>query len=258
MTNPLRVLVIERDNQKLRRINSVLAEAQYEVLNAESFCEAAEALQVQRFDAVLVGSPGDSKEQADFTAGLRRIEKSLGILCKTPVLLCSGSVPNHAWRATQEDGVDAYLPEEFVAATFTDAVVRLAQAVSPLPKTSKEPNSAHLPVFDPDKFQAQVAYDKDLLVEIIDLFLGERRVQVEEMRAALAACDFTRLSRVAHTIKGSLGSLHAAQARTHAQELETAAKDTDAQVCRFYLAVLEQDLDALEPELIALRSSVVQ
>lgn len=257
MTNPLRVLVIECDGQKLRRINTVLTEAQYDVLSAESFSDAAEALQIQRFDAVLVGSAGNSKEQAEFTAVLRQIEKSSGVVCKTPVLLCSGSVPNHAWRATQEDGVDAYLPEEFVAATFTDAVVRLAQAVSPSSKAPKEANSADLPVFDPDKFQAQVAYDNDLLVEIIDLFLAERRVQVEDMRAALAASDFTRLGRVAHTIKGSLGSLHAAQARTHAQELEMAAKAADAQVCRFCLAVLEQDLDALEPKLIALRNSVV-
>jgi HPt (histidine-containing phosphotransfer) domain-containing protein/CheY-like chemotaxis protein len=257
MTNPLRVLVIERDSQKLGRIHSVLAEAQYEVLTAESFGEAAEALQVQRFDAVLVGSSGDSKQQAEFTAGLRQIERSLGIPSKTPVLLCSSSVPNHDWRATHEDGVDAYLPEEFVAATFTDAVVRLAQAVASGPKVAKQPSTTELPVFEPDKFQAQVAYDKDLLVEIIDLFLSERRLQVDEMRASLHACDFTRLGRVAHTIKGSLGSLHAAQARTHAQELEMAAKATDAQVCRFCLAVLEQDLDALEPQLLTLRNSVL-
>jgi hypothetical protein len=44
----------------------------------------------------------------------------------------------------------------------------------------------------------------------------------------------------------------------HAQELESAAKTADAQVCRFYLAILEQDLDALEPLLLALRSQVVE
>jgi HPt (histidine-containing phosphotransfer) domain-containing protein len=160
------------------------------------------------------------------------------------------------WTPTQEDWVDAYLGEQFGAATFTDAVVRLAQAVSPA-KPRENPGIPDLPIFEPDKFQAQVAYDRELLIEIIDLFMTERRSQVAEMQAALASADFTRLSRVAHTIKGSLGSLHAPQARLHSQELESAAKTADAQVCRFCLAILEQDLDTLEPELIALRNTFV-
>lgn len=252
--NPLRVLVIERDADKMRRISSVLSDAQYEVLPAESFGEAMEALHVQRFDAVLIGSPGNSQQQLDFTNGLRSIERSLGVRSKTPVLLCTSSVPSDLWRATEHDGVDAYLPEEFVAATFTDAVVRLAHAVLPATKQMNQVASNDLPLFEAEKFQAQVAYDKELLVEIIDLFLAERRTQTTEMHTALALSDFTRLSRVAHTIKGSLASLHAAQARTHAHDLETASKSADAQVCRFNLAVLEQDLDALEPLLLALRS----
>jgi two-component system, sensor histidine kinase and response regulator len=255
--NQLRVLVIERDVQKLQRINAALSDARYEVLAAASFDEATEALMVQRFDAILVGSAGDMQAHADFTARLRKMERSLGLLSKTPVLLCSAAVPKGLWTPTNEPWVDAYLPEEFVAATFTDAVVRLAQAVSPATKLKEQVSGSDLPIFEPDKFQAQVAYDRELMVEIIDLFLTERRSQVAELQAALNSADFNRVSRVAHTLKGSLGSLHAALARSHAQELELAAKSTDAQVCRFCLAVLEQDLDTLEPQLIALRNSVV-
>lgn len=254
--NYLRILVIEPDAERRQRIIAILGEPQFELLAAASFNEASEALLIQRFDAVLIGSLGDTQAQADFTAGLRRIERAQGLSSKTPVLLCSAAVPDGLWTPTQEEWIDAYLGEEFVAATFTDAVVRLAQAVSPPKKPKEQAISSDLPVFEPDKFQAQVAYDRELLVEIIDLFLSERRTQVTEMRAALAAADFTRLSRVAHTIKGSLASLHAALARSHAQELEFAAKAADAQVCRFSLAVLEQDLDTLEPELMALRNSV--
>src|SRR5581483_3000838 len=256
--NHLRVLVIEDAPEKLERISAVLREAHYDVLPAASFNEASEALLVQRFDAILVGSAGNTQAQVDFTAGLRQIERSRGLLSKTPVLVCSGAVPSGLWTPTQEDWVDAYLGEHFAAATFTDAVVRLAQPLTPAPKPRSETSAADLPIFEPDKFQAQVAYDRDLLVEIIDLFMTERRSQVAEMQAALASADFTRLARVAHTIKGSLGSLHAALARAHAQDLEGAAKAADAQVCRFCLTVLEQDLETLEPELIALRNAFVR
>jgi HPt (histidine-containing phosphotransfer) domain-containing protein len=258
MMNHLRVLVIERDPQKLERISTSLSDAQYEVLAAASFSEATEALMVQRFDAVLVGSAGDTQAQADFTGGLRNMERSLGLLSKTPVLLCSAAVPKGLWTPTNEAWVDAYLPEEFVAATFTDAVVRLAQAVAPAAKAKQQVSGTELPVFEPDKFQAQVAYDRDLMVEIIDLFLAERHTQMAEMQTALNSADFNRVSRVAHTLKGSLGSLHAPIARSHAQDLELAAKSTDAQISRFCLAVLEQDLDTLEPQLLALRDSAIQ
>jgi HPt (histidine-containing phosphotransfer) domain-containing protein len=58
---------------------------------------------------------------------------------------------------------------------------------------------------------------------------------------------------VAHTIKGSLGSLHAARARSHAQELELAAKRRQEDVCWTSLAALESDLAELEQELLVLR-----
>jgi HPt (histidine-containing phosphotransfer) domain-containing protein/CheY-like chemotaxis protein len=254
--NQLRVLVIERDPLRMQRITAALGDVQFEVMPAASFSEATEALAVQRFDAILVGSQGDTQAQVEFTKGLRTMERSLGILSKTPVLLCSAAVPNGVWTPTNETWVDAYLPEQFVAATFTDAVMRLAQAVSTKPKTAEQASSADLPIFEPEKFQAQVAYDRDLLVEIVDLFLAERHSQIAEMHAALNSTDFKRLSRVAHTLKGSLGSLYASIARSHAQDLELAAKSTDAQVCRFCLAVLEQDLDNLEPKLLELRNSV--
>ena len=94
------------------------------------------------------------------------------------------------------------------------------------------------------------------MVEIIDLFLDERKRQEPEMRDALLAKKFDQLSRAAHTIKGSLGSLHALRARAHAQTLELAAKDGDEDICWESLAALEADLVDLEPELRTLRGLV--
>ncbi len=254
--NHLRVLVIEPDAKRQERIAAVLGDAHYDVLPAASFSEGMNALLVQRFDAVLVGSPGDTQAHAGFTAALRRIERSKGLPSKTPVLLCSASIPTEMWAPAQTAGVDAYLGEHFAAATFTDAVLKLAEAVAPVETLKQRVDDSDLPIFEPDEFQAQVAYDTDLLVEIIDLFLAEHPTQVADMEAALTGGDFNRLGRVAHTLKGSLGSLHAMLARSHAQDLEGAAKAGNGEVCRFYLVALQQDLGNLEPELLALRSRV--
>jgi HPt (histidine-containing phosphotransfer) domain-containing protein len=73
------------------------------------------------------------------------------------------------------------------------------------------------------------------------------------MRRALLEGDFRQLSELAHTIKGSLSSLHAMVARHRAQELETAARAQDGVSCGQILSLLVSDLDALEPLLVNLR-----
>lgn len=73
------------------------------------------------------------------------------------------------------------------------------------------------------------------------------------MSTAFEIGDFDALSRLAHTIKGSLGSLHAQRARSRAEDLEAVAKLRDQDTCGQCLAVLLQDLADLEPQLIALK-----
>ena len=53
--------------------------------------------------------------------------------------------------------------------------------------------------------------------------MEEYGTQVGEMQDCLATGNFDSLAKVAHTLKGSLGTLHAHRARTRAQALEIAA-----------------------------------
>jgi HPt (histidine-containing phosphotransfer) domain-containing protein len=114
-----------------------------------------------------------------------------------------------------------------------------------------------LPVLEPEKFEEQVGYDNELMVEIIDLFLEERKGQVTGMADCVANSDWDSLSKIAHTIKGSLGSLHAARARSRAQELETAAHKNQPEVSMRAYHQLLRDLEALEPVLLELKETVV-
>jgi HPt (histidine-containing phosphotransfer) domain-containing protein len=49
--------------------------------------------------------------------------------------------------------------------------------------------------------------EPDLVVELIDLYLGDAPQWVESMRVAVAGDDAAGLTRAAHTLKGSSGSL---------------------------------------------------
>lgn len=51
--------------------------------------------------------------------------------------------------------------------------------------------------------------DDDLLVELIDLFLEDAPTRINSMRDAIAKQDWTAVASLAHSLKGSCGSLGA-------------------------------------------------
>jgi len=106
-----------------------------------------------------------------------------------------------------------------------------------------------------EEFAEQCADEKSLMVEIIDLFEAERHEQFAAMTDALGNGDFDRLSKVAHTLKGSVGALHAPAARQTCQAIELAAKDRDSELCAAHLGTLEQNLTALAEPLRRFRQA---
>ena len=240
----LHFLLVHSDPRQSDRIASMLASVNHTVLQTTRLEEAGDALFVERFDAVLLGSPVSCL--AEFTAKLREVEQRQRSFARIPLL--SFVAPSSSPEC------DGYLEEPLDLAALNDAVARLAHSVGGPAEPQEISDANGLPVLEPEKFEEQVCYDRDLMVEIIDLFLEERQYQVEEMRNSLAGGDYAMLSRMAHTIKGSLGSLHAVRARCRAQELELSAKAQDGRSCRDLFAALERDLVELEPELLAMRS----
>jgi two-component system, sensor histidine kinase and response regulator len=66
--------------------------------------------------------------------------------------------------------------------------------------------------------------DRELLVELIGLYLEDEQALIDQVAAAVAAGDAQRLARAAHTLKGSVGNFCAAAAHGAAAALEAAAR----------------------------------
>ncbi len=249
----LRVLVVNENGSEAERVAGRLTTAQHSALAACGLEEASEALFVQKFDAILLGPelPADAVEE--FTTKLRELERAQPGAAPAPVLSISAQIPDGRTWCAGDQGIDAYLAESFQASALIEAVTSLAAAIACGALPNREA-SVQLPVFEPERFREQVGQDADVMREIIELFLMEAPGQLIEMREAMCAGDLQRAGRVAHTIKGSLATLHAQQARAHAQQLESAAKVKDETQCRVSLSALERDLEILEPQLLLLAS----
>jgi HPt (histidine-containing phosphotransfer) domain-containing protein len=238
---------VHKGEQRAATITGVLADANHSVLRAAGLEEAVDALLIEKFDAVLVESHFTRKGLAEFSAKLRTISNQNRFSTRVPVIVLDS-----------DEGLDyccdAVMPEPIDPYALTQTVLRLAQAVSSVhTKEEAQRDAAGLAVIEVKKFEEQLGEDPELKVEIIDLFLEERRRQEPEMQAALETRQFERVSRLAHTIKGSLSSLYATRARYHAQELELAAKQGQEESSWAFFSALKADLAELEPELLNLR-----
>lgn len=226
-----RLLLVEEDTGRAASIFSVLSTAEFETFRAASAGEAKEALSLRQFEVVLVSTLQDPSEIAG------QIAPAAKRLSPAPLVLVYGDC--------QQGLCDETLPSSLPLASLAGEVNRFRQRAA----LDRDGIAAHLTTFDLLAFQQQMGEDHDLMTEIINIFFEESVAQLQDLRKALSTHEFNRASRLAHSLKGSLGSLHAAQARHWAQALESAAADCDENRCEHCLGALEASISALQPQL---------
>lgn len=210
-------------------------------------CEiAVEALQLQSFDAVVLGedvSPCDLEALAREVHALNSRSNA-----RTAVL----GIESQTKTGRIAPELDGYLSVQAGGDVLAEALAGATPAYSAV---SEAGSLTALPVLNEHELKEQLDYDNDLLLELVGLYHSERQRQIPEMKQSLASGDLALLSRVAHTIKGSLGSLQAPDARAEAQLLESAAAKGDRSACERLLPSFERKLEILDVELARLSTS---
>jgi two-component system sensor histidine kinase/response regulator len=254
LVDTLRILIVGSP-EHLDQITSALTQAGHNIMAVNGLDQASEALLIQRFDAVLLGAGIPAAGIPAFTASLKDLDRRSGSESRTAVL---SVVPEPAGAESEpvRGGIDAVVPESIDPDALTLAIARLATAVETEHANAGSQGAPELAILDIEQLREQVAFDDELLVELIDLFFSERLRQSAEMQEALRSGDYERLSRIAHTIKGSLASLHAMVAKEDAQNLELSAHNLEAASSERFLAALERNLNILEGHLLGVRNSV--
>lgn len=91
--------------------------------------------------------------------------------------------------------------------------------------------------------------DADFLSEVIDTFLGDAPLQLEDMRTAAATGDAEWLMRAAHTLKSTSLNLGALSLASAASEVEASARTGVVDGVEAHLAATDTRLDAVVAEL---------
>ena len=107
---------------------------------------------------------------------------------------------------------------------------------------------------DQERALENVGGNREILNEMIDLFVNECPKQMQEIKSAHTAGDLPRLTRSAHTLKGSVALFAADEATAAAKRIEFMGRNNNVEEFDAAWAELQEDIDQLMSKLSEIRS----
>jgi two-component system sensor histidine kinase/response regulator len=217
----LRILLAEDSpvNQKLAV--RLLEKMGHHVTVANDGREAMEAEARESFDLVLMD--GQMPEMDGFAAASAIRAREQGTGRHVPILALTAYAMKGDRERCLAAGMDDYITKPFRADELAETIERLV-ASSPVREASRSTPCSADEVIDWKEALAQVDGSEDLLRNLAGIFLAECPEWLRQLDEAIHRHDVDLVKRLAHTIKGSLGTFGARQAFAMAHELETLAR----------------------------------
>jgi len=243
----LRVLLAE-DNAVNQKLAVRLIEKQgHSIAVVSNGQEALEALEREPFDLVLMDVQMPDMDGFETTAAIRARERDNGR--HIPILAMTAYAMKGDRERCLECGMDDYVSKPIQPRELWEAIERLTRGQATQAKETTDT------VVDWEEIHERIGEDKDLLHELITVFLSECPRLWQNLREALEQGDARKLSRAAHTLKGSVGNFGAHAAHEAAERVEQLSAAGDLPRAAEFVARLQTELDRLQSMLQQLDKS---
>jgi two-component system sensor histidine kinase/response regulator len=240
----LRLLLAEDNAVNRRLVTAILEKHKHTVVSVENGRQAVDAVKTDTFDLVLMDLQMPEMGGMEATGIIRAAEMGTGL--HLPIVALTAHAMKGDREACFAGGMDAYLAKP-VRPNELLAVLDQLMGFSSAPETAPPE-----PAFDPTEVLARVEGDRQLLAELVSIFMAESPTRLAEIRRCLSAGDVKGLEHAAHTLRGSLGSLGARAAAKAALALEIKGRDGALDGAAAELAELEREMGRLETDLARL------
>jgi two-component system, sensor histidine kinase and response regulator len=221
---------------------------------AENGREALDILQREKVDVVLMDLQMPLMDGFEAIRAIRAKEQREG--GHLPIVALTAHAMQGDRERCLQAGADDYITKPIRAADLFAAIERATQlGASAQPgalfgaKTGSE-------VVDFTAALERVEGDRELLEELVRLFIHGGSSSMQEMRQALSDRDAHLLERLAHTMKGSSASLGANRVSEAALVLEMRARSGALENAGELIDAVQSELDRALPELDSLTRKV--
>ncbi len=280
-TRPLRVLLAEDNAVNQRLAVALLEKRGHRVHVVANGRQAVEAWEGEDFDVILMDVQMPVLGGLEATAMIRERERTdRPARARVPIVALTARALDGDRKQCLDAGMDAYvskpisagelfaaiegrtvLHDEAAERRLDDAAERPIVAGRPSPEddvgalaSGREgsPPSRAEAVLDEASLRRTVGGDEQLMRELAELFIGEARRLLGEIRSAVDRSDAADLEAAAHALKSSAAHMAAPSVATLALALETIGRRGELHGAGPVCSQLERSLTQLNEELAAL------
>jgi HPt (histidine-containing phosphotransfer) domain-containing protein len=187
------------------------------------------------------------------TEAIRNVER--GSTIHVPIVAMTA----HAMKGDRERflaaGMDEYLAKPLRIDEVFAAIEVATRGRRPAVKR-RAPQESTAAELDVPAILAGVGGNRDLLGEVVDVFLVDAPLRLADARAALEKSDAVEIAAQAHGLKSMVGLFTMSEAFIAARELEAIAKLGDLAGAAKAVATLEDAVATLEARLRTLRAEL--
>jgi CheY-like chemotaxis protein/HPt (histidine-containing phosphotransfer) domain-containing protein len=230
---------------------SLLQKHGHRVVVANDGREALAAWEKEPFDLILMDVQMPEMDGFATTRAIREKERDSGK--HIPIIAATAYALSGDRERCLEAGMDAYISKPIRGAALLQVIAGLVAAHTPAPPAAP---AAPAPqgmdarnVFDLDTALEYVEGDREILKNMVRIYMKQSPRLLEEIREAIAGSDGAALARSAHRLKGSMSMFGATAACAPAQALEDMGNNGDMDDVRGAHAVLERQASLLEDAL---------
>ncbi|MBF0550368.1 MAG: PAS domain S-box protein [Deltaproteobacteria bacterium] len=258
--NPLRIILAENDilNQKFGV--EILERQGHAVTVANNGREVLDLLARDSFDLILMDISMPEIDGIEATKAIRNSStdksyKNIPIIAQTA----------HAIKGNREKfleaGMDGYISKPITVALLVQEIAKVAPRFinrqngavlqNELGEQTKEYDrgqnmgkdlSIH-PVIDIDALRRRFDAEKDIFADILRIFLDEFPKRMAAINTALQVGDLSKLSNLAHSLKGVAATVCAAEVTECADRINKAAQGNNLEEAKLYAKELDAALD---------------
>ncbi len=246
-----RILLVD-DN----RVNQQLGAAMLERLNltfdlADNGRHALERIAKTEYALVLMDM---EMPEMDGISATRQIRRNEAASCSSaedshPAHLTIIAMTANALAEDRERclaaGMDGYIPKPISLAALQSEISRLFGAKMPVPSVVIAAATTNSGVIFDRNAVIDMLGDEDLFKELAGMYITDTPGYLAELDDAMAATDWPRVARSAHTLKGLFATFAASAAEQDGRALEQAANNADATLCAQLAPVVRIQTEAL-------------
>jgi PAS domain S-box-containing protein len=254
-----RILVTEDTPANQKVIERVLRKRGHDVVVAHNGRQALELCREQRFDVVLMDVQMPTMDGFQATAAIRALGPPSSDAVtpnNVPVIAMTAHVMRGDRERCLEAGMDAYLGKPIDARQTIVLVERFAkqhrESLGQAETAASDGNGQRAQI-DLGAALRRLEGDRELLDDVIRLFVEDSPVLLETIDANLESRNAERIERAAHSLKGLASNLDARATIEAAWNVEKAARDGRMDEAVRGVAPLRREVERLCSTLEAVR-----